>query len=134
MQRCGYVAVVVCAITMIAFVRTSARRDPVLSGAQFSLSAMGREGGDEETRNKGVGSILPFGKATNGRRSVPERPAVEQFEQWADEYFRASALERRAMEQGGLKSAKQRRGALREIIKSDPETALKLAIRYGVRR
>src|SRR5436305_11825252 len=123
MRRCGYVAVVVCAITMIAFVRTSTRQEHVLSGAQFSLWAMGREGGDEETRNKGVGSILPFGKATNGRRSVPDRlrPAIEQFDQWASQFLRASPAERQAMEQSGLRLANERRNALREFIRSDPQ-------------
>ncbi|HMC28389.1 MAG TPA: PKD domain-containing protein, partial [Verrucomicrobiae bacterium] len=121
---------------MIAVVRTTIRHDQVLSNVQLLVSAVAGERRSEGDRKKSVGSVLPLSKATDGKDSVPQRlrPAIEQFDQWADEYLRASAAERSVLEQSGLKLAKQRRDALREIIQSDPATALKLATPYSVRR
>ncbi len=53
---------------------------------------------------------------------------------WAENYREASAAEKLALEKEGIALAAERRIVLRDLIQTDPERALKLAVPVAVRR
>src|ERR1041385_7346779 len=67
---------------------------------------------------------------------VPDpEPPFARFAEWVRKYSQAAtSAERSALEREGIELAKERRAALKALIESDPERALKLSVPLRVRR
>ncbi|MBA4146499.1 MAG: immunoglobulin domain-containing protein [Verrucomicrobia bacterium] len=63
---------------------------------------------------------------------VPE-PVFTEFLEWTEKFIGADAHGRTALEVQGIALAGERREAMAEMIKHDPERALQLAVSFGLR-
>jgi uncharacterized delta-60 repeat protein len=76
----------------------------------------------------------PGAPGAASRDQGDDLPAFARFDAWARAFAAADLADRAALLAEGEALARDRRAALRELIQSDPERALALAVPWGVRR
>jgi hypothetical protein len=80
-----------------------------------------------------VPSVLPPRPDLRWNAPIAE-PEFARFADWANQYRKAGAADKAALESQGVRLARERREALRGLIQSDPERALALAAPWSLRR
>ena len=81
-------------------------------------------------------AVVQMAAVTSNQRPVriPAISAIQEFNRWTAGYLQAPAGQRKELEEAGVELARERRIALKQMIQSDPEQALREAVPFSLRR